>query len=563
MAKRGRADSELVLMPLGGMGEIGMNCLVVETLGRLLLIDCGAMFPSTELGVDIIHPGFEYLTERRDAIEALVLTHAHEDHIAGAPFLLREVDVPVYGASYSLGLLERKMKDFSASPKLDANEFSPGAKVALGPFAIRSFPMPHSIVENTGLVVDMPAGRLLHTGDFKLRSLSSEKGEDVLGELAAVAEGKVDLMLADSTGSEENNESGEESHVAAALDALVRESTGRVFVAIFSSNIYRLDALFQIARRHGRGVSLCGRSVHNHFEVASNTGNLRVPPGLIVPLDEASDLAGERSLIVVSGTQGEMHSALGRLANDSHHALRVERGDTVILSSRFIPGNELAIGRVIDKLLRLGARVVHRSVRNDVHVSGHGSRTEIKRAVEAVSPRCFVPVHGTYRHLAACADLAREANVSDIAIISDGDRVSCGPDGLTVRLGDVPTRRVFIEGQSGMNEGVVRDRVILGSHGVLLVTLAMDAAEGVLASMDIVARGVIQDEVLPWLSESIRETVRQTVDELSQDDRANRGRCAEIVRSALRKDIRKKVSREPYVLVSILDAQAENPVKDR
>jgi ribonuclease J len=545
------------VVALGGLGEIGMNCLALECQGRILLIDCGAMFSSEGIGIDLIHPGFEYLNERREDLEGVIITHAHEDHIAGVPFLLREVDIPVFGTPYALGLLKGKMEEFPTAPKLAAHEVVPGAEVEIGPFTVKSFPMPHSIIENMGLRVSTPAGRLLHTGDFKLGLESPDQGEATLRTLRENAEGGIDLMLADSTGGEEDNTAGEERAVAEALDRLIRNADGRVFVAIFSSNIRRLGALFDIAASCGRQVTLCGRSVLNHFGIASGVGGIAAAPGLLVPLDKAADLPGNRSLVVVSGTQGEMRSALGRLAHNNHHALAVEKKDLIVLSSRFIPGNELAIGRIIDQLHRLGARVVHRGIQHDVHVSGHGSRAEIRKAIAAVNPRCFLPVHGTYRHLVACAGLAREANVEHVEVVSDGDLVRCGAAGLDVVRDHAPVRRVFIDGKSGLNESIIKDRRLLGSHGVLVVTYNADDQGFISGGIELNARGVTQDEALPWLTEQIRIKVEKTVREMDEADRLNTSRAAELVRGALRRKVRKLISREPYVLVSILARPTE------
>ncbi len=550
------ADKSFRILALGGLGEIGMNCLAIEAAGRLLVIDCGAMFSSEGLGIDLIHPGFDLLAERRDDIEAVVLTHAHEDHIAGVPFLLRELDVPIYGAPYSLGLLKEKMEEFDMALRLVARKLHSGGRVELGPFTVETFPMPHSIVENTGLVVDTPGGRILHTGDFKLRLKAPDKGVEVLSRLAAAADGRVDLMLTDSTGSEEEDIAGEESEVAASIDKLVQEASGCVYVAIFSSNARRLKSLLEIARRRNRQVALCGRSVQTHVRIATEVGALTIPPGTTIPLEKAAQLPRNRLLVVASGTQGEARSALGRLADDSHHLLRIAREDTVILSSRFIPGNEIAIGRVIDRLHRLGARVVHRGIQSDIHVSGHGSKSEIFKAIKAVSPRCFLPVHGTYRHLTTCASLAEEAGVKDIAIAADGQSVKCGPEGLSVTNSHVPPRRIFIDGGSGLSELAIRDRRILSSHGVLIITFVADAEGLVRGDVDIIARGVTQDEALPWLAGQIREKVSAVITGMNPAERQDRERCRNLVRGALRKYLSKLISREPYVLVSILPLPA-------
>jgi ribonuclease J len=540
------------VVALGGLGEIGMNCLVIETEGRLLIIDCGVMFSPENLGIEMIHPGFEYLAERRDEIEALVLTHAHEDHIAAVPFVLRELDVPVYGPPYPLGLLSTRKDDFDGIKKLVARLLNPGDQLQLGPFAVTTFPMPHSVVDNTGLVVDMPHGRILHTGDFKLGLEGPNRGADVLERLSEFADGRVDLMLADSTGSEEEVVAGDESNVARTVQKLTREAKGRVFIAIFSSNVMRLRSLLQVAKSCDRRVTLCGRSVQTHVRVAVDTGHLQIPEGLMVSIDKAADLPGSSSLVIVSGTQGEERSALNRLASASHRNLRIEKDDLVILSSRFIPGNEVAIGNVIDKLQRIGARVMHRGVESGVHVSGHGSKQEIVKAIEAVKPSCFVPVHGTYRHLTAAATLAHNAGVKSVAIAGDGDLVCHQPDGLTIEKSAVATRRIFIDRGARLPESAIRDRRLLGLNGALFVSFATDGDGMVSGNVDVIARGVTYEEMLPWLRDNISSEIKRVMQKIDPSDRRDSDRLNALLRSALRRFLIKQISREPYVLISIL-----------
>ncbi|MDJ0763400.1 MAG: ribonuclease J [Myxococcota bacterium] len=556
-------DKGFRIFALGGLGEIGMNCLVVESEGRLLLIDCGVMFSSERLGIDLIHPGFDYLAERRDAIEALVLTHAHEDHIAAVPFLLREIDLPIYGAAYTLGLLREKIEEFNLIPKLDARVLNPGGDVAVGPFKITSFPMPHSIVQNAGLYIDTSQGRILHTGDFKLHQLVSGTSDAVLSRVERIAAGGVDLMLADATGSEESDLSGDEADVEQAIGELVQAAPSRVYIAIFSSNIRRLDAILKVARTHGRSVAFCGRSVLTHVRVATQVGALTIPDGLTVSMEEASRMPAGQTLVIVSGTQGEPRSALGRLADDNHHVFRIEKDDLVILSSRFIPGNELAIGQVIDRLHRLGARVIHRSVNSRVHVSGHASRKEIARMISTVSPRCLIPVHGTYRHLIACAQLARDAGVKEVLVASDGQMVQCDKRGLSLLESRVQVHRVFIDGDGGLTEGEIRDRRILGSHGVLIVSLCKDASGGVLGQIEVIARGVAKEQAIPWLAEQVRGKVEAVLADMAPAERTDLTRCRDLIRSALRRFVSKMISREPYVLVSLKHMTKDNQGQPR
>lgn len=541
----------LRIVALGGLGEIGMNCLVLESRGRLLIIDCGVMFSNEGLGIDVIHPNFEYLAQRRDDIEGVVLTHAHEDHIAGVPYLLREVDVPVYGSSYALGLLGERVKEFEGV-KLWSHVLEPGGSAQLDNFCVRSFPMPHSIIQNTGLVIDTPDGRVLHTGDFKLRLGAPDGGREVLDRLSKAAGDGVDLMLSDSTGSEEDEDAGEEDEVKRRLIDLACKCTGQVFVAIFSSNVRRLESLFEVALRCGRKVAFSGRSVENHVRVASSIGALRIPQDLVIPLEEVSRLPRGRALVVVSGTQGETRSALGRLADDSHRLLSVEPDDLVVFSSRFIPGNELAISNAIDNLHRLGARVLHRGVLSDIHVSGHGSSREIRKAIEAVSPRCFMPVHGTYRHLFAAAQLAREVGVPHVEVVSDGEVVRCDGSGLHRESTLVPTGRVYIDGMTGIGKNALRERRVLGANGILVVTFAAGSDRVPQSDIDVISRGVIQEQAQPWLADIVKNQVLRLLADAPDDLLADRDRLRDHLRSGLRKAVSKQIRREPYVVVSII-----------
>ncbi len=549
--------SGLKFVALGGLGEIGMNCQVLESDGRLLVIDCGVMFSPENLGIDQIHPEFHYLAERRDDIEAVVLTHAHEDHIAGVPYLLKELEAPVYGGAYALGLLEERQGEFDSGRKLVGQTVRPGETIELGPFRVHPFPMPHSVVENTGLVIDTPDGRVLHTGDFKIGLRGPDQGRDVLERLAEEAGGGIDLMLSDSTGAEEGNPAGDEARVEETIEQLTRETPGRVYVAIFSSNIERLNALLRVARRCERQVTLCGRSVYTHVRVATKTGHLTVPDGLLVPLEKVDHLPRHRSLVIVSGTQGEDRSALGRLATENHRQLHVEDNDQVIFSSRFIPGNEVAIGRVIDRLHRLGARVVHRGVNEGVHVSGHGSSQEIEAAIKVVNPTCFVPIHGTYRHLIAGAELARSAGVPEVAVACNGDRVSLKAGVPKVERGAVETSKVYIHNGTSVPESALKDRRILAANGVLIVSFAVDSDGGIVGEIEVIARGVVYDEMMPWLTEEIAGETRRVIEGLSGDVRCDRERQHQLLRSVLRKFLNKRISREPYVLVAIVPISTE------
>jgi ribonuclease J len=548
--------SDFSVRALGGLGEIGMNSLVVETEGRLLVIDFGVMFTSNDSGIDLIYPSFEYLRKRRDDIEAVILTHAHEDHLSGLPFLLRELDPPVYAGSYAIELLKVKSSEPGSAIAPMTRCLLPEEQVTLGPFSIKTFPIPHSIVQNTGLVVDMPRGRILHTGDFKLGMNGDDRGAAALGALGRAGEGRVDLMLSDSTGAEEAEIAGQEAEVYATFDEVFGRTSSRIFVAIFSSNIRRLESVFRLASLHGRHVGLAGRSVQNHVRIAENTGELVIPSGLLLPLDRLAEMPRDKVVIIVSGTQGEFRSALSRLAHGNHHQLTVEQGDAVLLSSRFIPGNEIVIGTMIDRLLVRGARVYHRVNTPNIHVSGHGGRQEISAAISNVKPRCFLPVHGTFRHLNAGAALATAAGVKHVAVASNGQVVHCSKSGLDVENDGLSTGRVYVDQGGHIPGAALRDRRILGTSGVLAVSFALDDLGRMTTAVDVKIRGVLAEEAEAWLGKLVADKVRTVVAKSVQHEGLDT--CREMIRHAVRKLVQKQISRDPLVLVSILSSDIED-----
>ncbi|MCU0662989.1 MAG: ribonuclease J [Myxococcota bacterium] len=539
------------IVALGGLGEIGMNCLVVESQDRLLVIDCGVLFSAERLGIDLIHPGFDYLVERRNDIEGVVLTHAHEDHLSGVPYLLRQVDVPIYGTPYSLGLLEAKLKDADPQPRLSTRCVRPRSPFSVGPFEVELFEMPHSIVENCGLVVAMSEGRLMHTGDFKLEGGQERGPKDVLAALKELSADGVDLLLCDATGAEEQEVSGKEEDVEAYLEGLIQGAEGRVFVGLFSSNIRRLKGVLDAAARAGRKVALSGRSVETHYRVASSLGLM--PPSAVAlhSLEDAADLPRKEALIVVAGTQGEARSALGRLASDNHRRLQVEPGDLVVLSSRFIPGNELAIAGVIDNLLRLGAKVAHRGNEPGVHVSGHGGAAEIRQVIDAVHPRCFMPVHGTYRHLVTAADIARSAGVAHVAIAVNGQVVRCDKAGIEERHGFVATSKIHIDSGGALAESAIQGRRLLAANGVLSVSLCLDGECRCLGLPEIQSRGVVQDEAFSWLIAALQDEIKRFLSSVSLEAREDTAALRDALRANLRRFLSKQIGREPYIIATV------------
>ncbi len=552
--------STLQLMALGGLGEIGMNCLVLETEGRRLLVDCGVMFPEEETGVEVVHPSFDGLADRADCIEGVWITHGHEDHIGAVPYLLERFDVPVYAPPYAAGLLREKLRERTLpfAPRIHATP--DGEAVTLGPFRLTSLQVAHSIIDATALLAETPAGTILHTGDFKL-GLDGDgpAGSPTLGRLRSVLPSSgLDLLLSDSTGAEESGATGPESGVIERLDEILAGAQGRVFVALFSSNVERLEAVARLGVKHGRRVALAGRSVQLHTRVATELGRLRLPVERLVSPEDAARFPREQLLVIISGTQGEPRSNLVRLAEGSHRFLTIAEGDLVILSSRFIPGNEVAIGRMIDGLIRQGAQVIHHLLDPRIHVSGHGRSDDQRLLIEAVRPRCFMPVHGTLRHLVAHAGLARRSGVPQVELMENGQVIELSSHGLRRLDRRIPVGRMHVDGAGGLSEMVIRERRHLGDRGIVVAVLQIDPEKGCLRQPpEIITRGVVQAEAEPaFLAEATSALVKEFRDApaaaLSQPDAVR-----ELARRVLKRYVTRTLDRQPVIVPVILGPAEE------
>jgi ribonuclease J len=478
-------------VPLGGLGEIGMNCFALEQADGILVVDCGIAFPDNDLGVDVIHADFSWLFERAERISGVFLTHGHEDHVGALPFLLDRLEVPVWGPPHALAVARRRLLEHDFAPgELDLRPARTGSRYAVGPFAVEPVRVSHSIVEASALSIATRAGTILHTGDFNF-DLDPPDGEPTdEARLTAIGDAGVALMLSDSTNSHVPVRSGSERSVAAAVERLALRATGRVVIALFASNVQRLITFGDIARRLGRKVSVFGRSLESQIAIASELGYLRWPSDLMLGVDQAQAFPRERLLVLAGGTQAEPGSAMQRFAAGQHPALRLEPGDTVILSSRVIPGNERGVAALHNDLLRLGV-TLHSWVSDpDVHTSGHAARDEQLRMIELVRPRCFLPVHGQLQHLLAHAALARDAGAAEALVVEDGTPIVC--DGHTLeREGGVPHGRVSIlKGGEPASESTLKARAELGRTGIVTIALYEDGQGRSAAPPRVTARGV-------------------------------------------------------------------------
>ena len=470
------------IIPLGGAGEIGLNMTVFECGETIIVVDAGLMFPEDYmLGVDIVVPDFEYLKANRRKVAAVILTHGHEDHIGALPFLLREVDAPVYGTRFTLGLVRQKLEEKDALSHTTLIPVEPRQRIRVGPFDIEFVRVCHSVVDGVGLGIRTPQGLVVHTGDFKIsHGVHTDQATDV-ARFAQFGDEGVLAILSDSTNAEKEGYTISEQGVTRTLSEVFAQATGRIIVALFASNIPRIAGIVEIARKNRSRIVFNGRSIELSVRLARDLNLLSIPPGLEADVDSLSDIPDNRVLIVTTGSQGEPMSALARIAAGTHKQIRVKTNDTFVLSSKFIPGNEKAIAGIINTLYRQGAEVIYEKI-SAIHVSGHAFREELKLMLELTRPRTFIPIHGEYRHLVHHARLAGQMGIGPdrIVIAQNGDVVTFS-NGRGEITGRVETGRTLVDGKGVGDVGasVLRERRALSEHGVVVVHLVLDKETGV------------------------------------------------------------------------------------
>lgn len=512
----------LKVIPLGGLGEIGLNMMVMEYDETLILIDAGLMFPEDDmLGIDIVIPDFSYIQKNRDRVRALIVTHGHEDHIGAIPFLLREFQIPIYGTPLSLALIREKLKEHGLLERSELNQVLPREQISIGPFQIEFLQVCHSIPDGVGLAIRTPVGILIHSGDFKIDNTPIDGRRFDMARFGAYGEEGVLALFSDSTNVERPGYTLSERDVGNTLREIFQECAGRIIVAVFASNLNRIQQVIRLAREFNRKVLLNGRSMAVNVRIARELGYLNFPPEEEITLQELARLPDSEVLMLTTGSQGEPMSALTRMAFDDHKKLKVQRGDTIILSSKFIPGNERTIQNIINHLYRHGAEVIHEQVR-DIHVSGHAYRQELKTMISLVKPRFFIPVHGEYRHLVKHRQLAIDMGIPEenCLLAEDGSTILCGPDQISI--GErVPTGRVLVDGKGvGDVEGVVlRDRRHLSEDGLVIVSLVIDKETSeILSGPDILSKGFIQEETHSEILDSAKCVILEVLDNLLEKD---------------------------------------------
>lgn len=488
----------LRVFPLGGLGEVGMNCLALECAGDVIVIDCGTSFPADDYGVDVVHPRFDWLVQRREQIRGVVLTHGHEDHIGALPYLLgacRPTPLTVHGPTHALRLVERRLNEHEMEDECSRLQvLRLGQPVSLGCFTVRTLRVSHSIADATALVIDSPGGRVIHTGDFNFDPQPCDGEHTDEAGLRYWGDQGVDLLLSDSTNIDVRGEGGSETLVEQELEAVVSSCSQRVFVALFASNVQRLIALGRIAQRCGRRIVLLGRSLAQHVEVAKDLGYLDWSHQLELPVDRLASYPRGEVMVLCSGTQAEPGSAMAKLAADEHRFVRIQPGDRVVFSSRVIPGGERQVSALQDALMRLGATVNSRLTHPGIHTSGHACRQEQRRMLELVRPRAFLPVHGTLHHLRAHAALAKECGVAATLVVENG-QAAVLRDGYLERGATFTTGTVSIE-WSGvpLSSEALKMRRDLGRYGALQVGVACNGDWSLQGPPRVVAWGLPQFE---------------------------------------------------------------------
>ncbi len=551
-----KSNQSLTVIPLGGLGEFGMNMLVLRFGDDILVVDAGMMFPDSELlGVDLVIPDVTYLKQNRQHIRGIVLTHGHEDHIGALPYILRDLNVPIYGTRFTLALVKKRLEEAGLLDTAKLFEAVPGRRVELGQYEIEFIPVTHSTIDCVALAIRTPLGVIIHTGDFKIDQTPIGNYHFDLHAFARYGAEGVLALFSDSTNVERPGFTPSERVVGPRIEELTRSAPRRVVLSCFASSIHRIQQVIDIADRVGRKVAFVGRSMVDNVEIAHDLGYLRIPDGMVVRPQDIRGFDPKRLLILASGSQAEPMSSMSRIAVDNHRLVSIDENDTVILSARIIPGNEKAIFRMLDHMFRRRALVYYDNSNGPIHVSGHASQEEQKLLLQLVKPKYFIPVHGEYRHLFRHAALAHQLGVvsGEILLLEDGKCIEFTEDGVT-RRDPVTAGRVLVDSGSleEIEEIVVRDRKHLSEEGVVIPIIAIDKNTGRIESApEIVSRGLMteNDEIL----KGAREVVAKTVELSNMEERADWSVIKEKIRIDLKRYINKQTSKRPLILPVILE----------
>ena len=545
------------LIPLGGLGEIGKNMLAIEYNKDFLLIDAGLMFPEEEmLGIDFVIPDYSFLVEHKERVRGIVLTHGHEDHIGALPYLLRDINAPIYGSRLTIGLVQGKLREFGLERAVEYRSINPGDKVKIGPFTVEFIHVNHSIAGTYALAVHTPVGIIVHTADFKIDYTPIDGDPTDLRKFTELGAQGVLALLSDSTNVEGEGFTPSERVLTEKFEELFYKAEGRILVATFASNIHRIQQVINAAMAHGRKVALSGRSMINVVTTAIDLGYLRIPEGVLIDLDDIGKYPPEKLAIVTTGSQGEPMSALTRIATSDHRKISITPNDTVIISASAIPGNEKMVARTINHLFKLGARVIYETT-TSIHVSGHARQEELKMMLTMVRPKYFIPVHGEYRHLVQHARLAQELGVpgENVFIPENGDVIEFTRDSGRI-AGKVPAGSILVDGLGVGDVGniVLRDRKQLSQDGILIAVVTISKDTGaIVAGPDLVSRGFVYVREAEHLMEEARLKVKDALEKTVNGGNAEWSSIKSTIREVLSKHLYEKMKRRPMILPIIME----------
>ena len=551
-------DNTLKIIPLGGMGEIGKNMTAVEYRGKIVVVDCGLAFPRDEmLGIDLVLPDISYLRERRDDVLAFLITHGHEDHFGALPYVLRDINVPVYASRLTLAFAKSKLDEHGLLKVVELNEVSDDSVVDLAPFTVRYCAVSHSVPDAMAIVIETPEGRIVFSGDYKFDHTPIDGRVTDVNKLARLGQEGVLALLGDSTNIESEGSTGSESQVGQAFHRIFADSDGRVLVACFSSHIHRIQQAIEIAHLHGRKFAVSGRSMVKNVNIARNLGYLRVPDDAQIKLTDIGNYRPDELLILTTGSQGEPLSALSRMAWDDHPQVELQPGDTVVISARPVPGNEVSVMDTVNRLLRSGAKVIYGAA-SGVHVSGHASREDQRMLLNLLNPRYFVPAHGEYRHQYLHRELAREAGLPDenIFLLDNGDVLEFDSTSAAI-TGKVAAGMMFVDGLQigGAEHVVLRERQQLSGDGILIAVVTVNVQNGeALAPPELVARGFLYDEEHEQdLLAEARDDLVARLGELTAEHVTGQRLLREDVHDTLATFIYRRTKREPLIMPIVVE----------
>lgn len=549
-------NSVLSVIPLGGVEEIGMNMTVLEYGEDMIIIDAGLMFPEEDmLGIDFVIPDFTYILENREKVRGIVLSHGHEDHTGALPFLLRELNVPVYGTPLTLGLVREKLREHNLE-HIELNSVLPREVVTLGVFEVEFIRVTHSIVDGVGFGIKTPVGLIVHTGDFKLDPTPVDGQLMDFHKFSEYGENGTVLLMSDSTNAEKGGFTFSEKEVRRAFEDIFATAKGRIIIATFASNIHRIQQVIDVAVMFGRKVVLSGKSVIANTQIALDLGYLKIPQNTWMRLDELKNFPDNEVVVITTGSQGEPMSVLSRIATDEHKSIKVKEGDIVILSAKMIPGNEQSIGRIINHLFRRGADVIYEKV-SEIHVSGHASKEELKLMLNLVKPKYFMPVHGEFRHKIYHARLAEKTGIpkSNIFILDDGEVLEIS-EGSVAKGGEVTSGRIYVDGKGvgDVEDMVLRDRRRLAHDGIVLVLIGIEKLTGnIVSGPDIISRGFVFEDASQETITDVKELVVNTMKELDSEIIADKSLIQAKIRSVLKKYLRNTMERKPMIMPIIFE----------